>query len=705
MLDLTSILAFVCAFLSFGMAVAVLVFRERSFARWSFAAGMVLLSVETVLAELSRTAILPGEVVRWQYFRFMTLSFLPGTWLLFSLSYSRGNYREFLASWRFVLGAAFLLPTGLVLGLNDQLMAGTLSSRTILEQFVVLGPAGYALHLVFLLGSVVIVMNLERTFRASIGTMRWRIKYLLLGVGVLFAGRIYTSSQSLLFSAIDPSLELVNCAALLLGCALIVVSLIRAGHFNVDVYPSRAVLSSSLTFILAGLYLLIVGGVAEVVSHFGGTKAFALKVFLVLISLVILVLLLLSERLRQRVKRFVSRHFKRPTHDYRRAWTLFTARTNSLVETPDLCRAVAQLVSDRFNVLAVTLWLVDERQERMKFGGSTSLTECKAIDLAEVDKGSPVLISALRTQTRPLNIETTSAEWIDALKKLNPGQFRRGGDRVCVPLCAGGEVLGVMTLADRVNAMPFSEEEFDLLKCIGDQVAGNLQNIRLSEKLLRAKEMAAFQTMSTFFVHDLKNVASSLSLTLQNFPAHYDDPGFREDALGAIAKNVSRINGLVNRLGLLRQSLDMNKVEVDLNEVVGVALAGLDSGLRQNLREELRPVPKVSLDPDQLQKVITNLVINATEAVNEGGEIRVETAPNDGWAMLTVSDNGCGMSRQFLNESLFRPFQTTKKNGIGIGMFQSKLIIDAHQGKIEVESEPGKGTTFRVLLPLQEKRV
>jgi hypothetical protein len=70
--------------------------------------------------------------------------------------------------------------------------------------------------------------------------------------------------------------------------------------------------------------------------------------------------------------------------------------------------------------------------------------------------------------------------------------------------------------------------------------------------------------------------------------------------------------------------------------------------------------------------------------------------------MLTVTDNGCGMSPEFLNRSLFRPFKTTKKNGLGIGMFQSKMIIDAHKGRIEVESAPGKGTVFRLYLPIQK---
>ncbi|HZL12926.1 MAG TPA: ATP-binding protein, partial [Verrucomicrobiae bacterium] len=121
-----------------------------------------------------------------------------------------------------------------------------------------------------------------------------------------------------------------------------------------------------------------------------------------------------------------------------------------------------------------------------------------------------------------------------------------------------------------------------------------------------------------------------------------------------------------------------------------------------SLAKNFQPLPKLFFDSEQLLKVVTNLVLNAKEAVGPDGEIRIATSRKDGWAILSVSDNGCGIKPEFLNRSLFRPFQTTKKNGLGIGMFQSKMIVEAHKGRIEVESEPGKGTTFRIYLPLQK---
>ena len=192
-----------------------------------------------------------------------------------------------------------------------------------------------------------------------------------------------------------------------------------------------------------------------------------------------------------------------------------------------------------------------------------------------------------------------------------------------------------------------------------------------------------------------------MSLMLQNLPTHFDDPLFRADALQAISKSVGRINDLINRLTALRQNLELQRAETDLNEVVNKALADFEG---QNLVRNLNPVPKVFVDPGEIQKVVVNLLLNAREASGETGKIQIETGQRNGWAMLAVKDNGCGMSKEFMSRSLFRPFQTTKKKGIGIGMFHSKMIIDAHQGRIEVESEKDKGTVFRVLLPFGKNK-
>jgi putative PEP-CTERM system histidine kinase len=692
-------LAFASAIFCGILALIVAWNERRSLAHWAFVLGMVALAVEDVCFALTADAASPQEMVAWQNWRLIAMSFLPGVWLIFSLTYARGNYSEFLKRWRWFLAAAFVLPIGLAIVFGSDLIVKVGQTETGHWMFG-LGIPGTVLNLFFLLGAVLVLMNLERTYRAAVGTMLWRIKFMILGVGVIFAVQAYVSSQVLLFHALNLSLETVSATAILLGGALILRSLFRAGHFNTDVYPSQSALHSSLTVLLAGAYLLIVGVFAKVVVFLGGDASFTLKAFVLLVALVVLAVLLLSDRVRLHTRRFVSRHFQRPLYDYRSVWRRFTEETASCVKPAELCQAVVKLVTDIFQALSVTIWLVDDKRENFMFATSTFLSESKANDLKPQSAEAMEVMGALEKHPDPLDLDDSNEAWTAVLKRCHPDEFRKGGNRVCVPMMSGGEVLGLIILGDRVGGVSFSWQDFDLLRCVADQAAASLLNAQLSQRLLQAKEMEAFQTMSAFFVHDLKNTTSTLNLMLENLPVHFNDPEFRADALRGIAKTVAHINRLIGRLSLLRHELQIKPVESDLNEVVAKALAGWEEAAGVSLIKNLGPLPKISLDQEQLVKVVTNLVLNAREAVLPAGEVRIETAQHNGWVILTVSDNGCGMAPEFLSRSLFRPFQTTKKNGLGIGLFQSKMIVEAHKGKVQVESQPGKGTTFRIILPL-----
>lgn len=694
------ILAFASAILSGTMALGVVWVGRRSLAHWSFAVGMAVLAIESLFAGLAANAVAKDNLLYWQNCRLVAMCFLPASWLFFSLSYARGNARENLARWRLGLVAAFLVPVGLAIAFRDRLIMLDYPTGPAGPWLLRLGAPGLALNLLFLLSAVLILMNLEHTYRAAVGTMRWRIKFMLLGLGVLFVVRAYSSSQVLLFRAVNPGLQGVNSGALLLACALISRSLLRTGHFEVNVFPSHSVLHGSLTVMLAGVYLLIVGVLAQIVTFLGGDASFTLKAFVVLVLLVLLTLLLLSDRVRLYTKRFVSRHFQRPLYDYRTVWRTFTEATTRCVEQADLCGAITRFASDIFQALSVTVWVLDDRSNGLAFAASTSLSDAKAAHLLLDAADAAQVVAALIAHPEPVDLDSSKENWASALRRLQPAQFPKGGNRICVPMIAGGELLGVLMLGDRVGGVPYSTQDFDLLKSVGDQAAASLMNIRLSQRLSQARQLEAFQAMSAFFVHDLKNTASTLSLMLQNLPVHYQDPQFREDALRGIAKTVAHINELIGRLSLLRQELTIHPVECDLNELASEALKCLGEQPPMELVRELRPLPKMRLDPTQIQNVLTNLLLNARDALGPGGRIRVETSRRNGWAVLAVADNGCGINPEFVRNSLFRPFQTTKKRGFGIGMFQCKMIVEAHHGKIEVESEPGQGTTFRVLLPI-----
>ena len=693
-----SALAYSAAAFSTVLALTVVFRKPRSVASWCFSIGMLTFALESVFGEMWHEALIPEEAAFWATLTLVTKSVLPGIWLCFSLTYSRGNPREFLAKSRYLLLAAFLLPIGISVVFQKQLAPILSYNQSSGDWWVSLHGAAKTLNGLLLIATVLILMNLERTLRSAVGTMQWRIKFVILGVGVAFGARIYTQSEALLFSEDILALINVETGALLIGCALITLGYIRSGFREIDVYPSGAVLHTSVTVLLVGAYLFVVGVLAQIVARTNWVGNFQLQAFVVLLGIVILAVLLLSNRVRRSIRLFVSRHFKRPQHDFRQIWTRFTQCMSMVLDQSSLCVAATKLISESFNVLSVTIWLFDEQQQRLLFAASTLQSESDAIpDLA----GPNLNRTNLGKLSQPFDLEKAKGEWAEALRQMSSTQFREGGNRICVPLAAGDRCVGLAILADRVGGAPYTMEELDLLKCIGDQVAVSLLNLRLTGEIMRGKELEAFQAVSAFFVHDLKNAASTLSLMLQNLPVHFDDPAFRKDALRGIGETVNRINQLVGRVGILRHKLELNPVEFDFNQLVTEALENLNDIGGVEVVKELHPLPDLRADREQLQSVVTNLLLNARDAVGSKGQVTVRTDHLDGWATLLVGDNGCGMTPGFLKDSLFRPFQTTKKKGLGIGMFQSKMIVEAHRGNIQVKSELGVGTTFRIMLPLK----
>jgi putative PEP-CTERM system histidine kinase len=663
---------------------------------------MVVLATDSLCTGLILHATELSKVLRGLKLGLIVKSFVPAAWLGFSLIYSRGDYRESLARWRIPLAIAALLPVGLSLGFQQQLLEVTPPGPAGEQPYLRFGEMAKALYVILLVTSVWTLMNLEQTFRAAAGTMRWRIKFVVLGLAVIFGARLYVGSQALLFSTYEVNWPGIESSGFLIGSVFLVVAYVRTGFAEIDVYPSRAVLGSSVTVVLVGSYLFIVGVLANVIRRFGGAESFQFQAFVVLMGMSGLAVLLLSDRRRQRLHGFITRHFARAQHDSVQIWTEFSRRLAKVRDEADLCAVSARLVSETFEVLSVTVWLVDEHKEQLIAAASTTPQP------GEVTAGDPVVatsravVAGLRVRSSPFDLEEVDEPWAGELRRLNSTTFPKGGHRWSVPLRAGEQSLGAFVLADRVNGAGYTIEELHLLQCIADQVTSVLLNLRLANEVARSRELEAFRTMSAFFVHDLKNAAASLNLMLKNLPVHFDDPAFRADALRGIGNTARRIDEMIGRLTALRQRPNIKPVEANLNQLVSEVLDSLDGMPYVELTRELQPLPGMLADREQIQSVVTNLVLNARDALGSGGRIRVGTENAGGTVVLTVADDGCGMSAAFLKDSLFRPFQSTKKKGLGIGMFQSRMIVEAHGGSIRVESETGKGSTFRVSLPVKD---
>ena len=698
-MTLVSLLPFGAAVFALLLALASLLRKERSFATWLFFAGMALLSIGNFVPAVTQDVTDPSELLGRLTLRLIVDSFATVVWLGFSLIYSRRNYRESLVRWGIPLAAVALLPIVLTFGFHKELLEVVQAVGAGDGFQLRLSATGKLWNVVFLVGAVWILMNLEQTFRSAVGTMRWRIKFIVLGLAIIFGTYLYIRSQALLFSSYDMHWLGVESSALLIGCVFLAVAYARTGLAEIDVYPSRAALGTSLTVLLVGGYFFIVGILAKLVRQFGGAKSFQTEALVVLLGISGLAVLLLSDRLRQRIHQFVARHFSRAQHDSVRIWTEFSKRLANVKNQASLCTVSAKLVSETFGVLSVTLWLRDERREQFVLGASTAPNRNDATADSSQAVSSAFAVK-LRMKPSPFDLEPIGEPWAEELRQLNPTTFPNGGNRWCVALLAGGQCLGALVLADRINGAGYTQEELQLLQCIADQVTSVLLNLRLANEVARAEEMKAFRTMSAFFVHDLKNTATSLNLMLKNLPVHFDDPAFREDTLRGIGNTARRIDKMIAELTALRQRPTFDPVDADLNQLVRQALQRLDRKPGVELTNELEPLPNIRADREQIQSVVTNLVLNARDAIGAEGRIRVRTEHEGKSVVLTIVDDGCGMSAAFVKDSLFRPFQSTKKEGLGIGMFQSQMIVEAHGGNIRVKSEEGKGTTFRVSLPV-----
>jgi len=699
-MPLIEILTFSGAGLAIILALVSVVLDRHSWSRLLFAMGLILLAADAAFMGLSLKAQDPVTAVTFQRWRHAALALAPCIWLAFALTYARGDKPQSLRNWSLTLIALLVFPFILFAFHNNGLFTKALFSEEGQLLALDLGWTGYVIHLNVGVGSVLILMHLERTFRTSIGTARWRIKFMLIGSALVWAAMLYTSSQALVFRAIEFSIQGINAIGLILGCLLMLRTILRTGHFETDLYPSSSVVYGSATLLLAGLYLFVVGILAKVVSFLGGDAGFTLKALLIMVGLVGIALLVQSDRIRVMARHFASRHLQRPLHDYRGIWQRVTEATARATTVEQLGQQLVELVATVFEAHSVTLWSHLE-------GGTVPALQ-KTASTAKIDRESalesiedPAVLQQYKEAEEPFSFESSSQDWATVLREKTPRQFEDyHAPRIAMPLTAQDKFLGLVTIGDRIGGVPFNSQDLEILQSVGDQFAASLLNLRLSQRMADAREMEAFQTMATFFVHDLKNAISGLQLMARNLEKQFNNPEFRKDAVRAVTRSVDRIEGLIRRMTELRRQLQISPKTSDLNVLLQETLDRLGNLPDTKIVSGLGILPKTRLDPELMISVLTNLLLNASQASSDPVIIHISTESSDDTIELTVADNGPGIEEDFIRDRLFRPFQSTKKDGVGIGLFQSKMIVEAHDGRIAVESRLGVGTTFRITLPI-----
>jgi nitrogen fixation/metabolism regulation signal transduction histidine kinase len=227
--------------------------------------------------------------------------------------------------------------------------------------------------------------------------------------------------------------------------------------------------------------------------------------------------------------------------------------------------------------------------------------------------------------------------------------------------------------------------------------------------MVQAERVAAWRELARRLAHELKNPLFPLQITIENLqrcrdasPEQFDEV-FRESTstllaeLGHLKTIIGRFSDFAKMPAPQLEPVDINQVA---REVIRLFEAQLRAPGKAAVETKLQLDPEagaVQADPDQLRRALSNLVLNALDAMREGGTLTVRTLRHDGKVAVEVSDTGEGLTPEECDR-LFTPYYTTKQHGTGLGLAIVQSVVSDHKGTITVHSEPGKGTTFRIEL-------
>jgi putative PEP-CTERM system histidine kinase len=671
---------------SLGLAAFALLRPPRHLRQIMFAAGMVAFAVESFLVDrLLSYAMTPESQAFWMLALQTATLLTPIPWCLFAFLAGRGADAAVPRNWRisFVFGGCGLV----VAALAD--LAWPFFSETIgvpgflYAETTPVGRIGVALEL---LATIAVLYGLEPSLRNTRGSLRWRLKYLALGLGGIFAVRFYLLSQTLLFHAVDRSSLLLRTTAIVVGEIFVAVGLLRSGVLRTDLTVSRHFVYRSIVVGLCGVYLFLAGAAGWLMNVLGIPEAAVLGTLVVFVAVMGLAALALSESLRWRIRRYISTHFYADKYDYRQQWRSFTAALTARITLDGLATQLLRSVTETIGARKAALYLADDVDGDLRLH--------TALNAGPLPK-----TLELKVEDFLARHQAPEARRVADLGNGHAGQIMAAGLIVAVPLCTHGRLVGVLLVgAERAEA-PYTEEDFDLLTTLGEQAASATATVQLSERLAQARAFEGFNRLSSFIIHDLKNSVSALSMLTQNARKRFDEPAFRVDALKTLTRTVERMQKLVGRLSSRQAATKLEFESVPLDELVRDTVASLPLGPKLRLELALDAVPSVRGDTDAIQRVVQNLITNAAEAMEGDGTITIAVRGQDDQVMCSVTDTGCGMSQEFIRTSLFVPFQTTKKGGWGIGLYQARETMTAHAGHIDVSSLEGRGTTVTLLFP------
>lgn len=679
-----TVLTIIAVLLLLALAAQALLKRKNA-AQTALACVAVLLAgIE--LADLITLHASSGPAI---FRRLSTIleSFLPAAMLWYSVTFARSGPAPLRSRRGLLIVAVAVLFPACVLFFPQQDFF--YSPDFLSERILFLGRVGYWYYLGAMLACVAALMNFEATFMSAVGIDRWKVKFEVIGAGSILAVLIFYFSQGVLYRTIDANLMTIRSIILAIASGLILYARLYRGN-GVQITVSRYILFRSLTLLSVGVYFIVLGLLGEAMKYLDVSFAQYMTIFLAFAGGIAMIVLFLSEQLRRRVKVFISKHFFAQKHDYRHTWMALTNRLASCTTPAAMEQGILAAYCEMFGLAGASLYLLDRSSGRYVPAAQHALPRAGTGLSA-----SAGLLSYFLDRNRVWNLGDD--EYVPTGEERS---FANAiGARFVVPLICSQRVEALVVFGEQIAAEQFTFEDYDLMKIMARQSALVLSNLRLSEELIETRELAAVARLSSFVVHDLKNLTYSLSLIMDNADEHMGNADFQHDMIATVRHTIENMQGLTQKLKAIPGKSGTSRECHDLHQLSATVVEELKK-MRSRARIVCGGASVLSLvDRDEIRKVIVNLVQNGLDAAGEEGTILVETGMNNGHAYFSVSDTGCGMTKDFIENQLFKPFRTTKAKGLGIGLYQCKQIVEAHSGMFEVRSEAGKGSVFTVYLP------
>jgi putative PEP-CTERM system histidine kinase len=272
-----------------------------------------------------------------------------------------------------------------------------------------------------------------------------------------------------------------------------------------------------------------------------------------------------------------------------------------------------------------------------------------------------------------------------------------------VPLIVHDHMLGFIVLARSPAQLHFNWEDSDLIKTAGRQAAVHLAQLEASRSLAEAQQFEACNRLTTYVMHDLKNLIAQLSLVVTNAAKHRNNPQFMEDAVNTVDNSVQKMNRLLSHLRSDAMQSQEVTAAIELCSVLAEVVETMSGGKPVASLDCQAGGILLNANHERFSAIVGHIIRNAQDATPDDGQIIVRLFRRSDRAIIEVQDTGTGMDKAFIKNRLFRPFDSTKgKSGMGIGVYESRDYVHRLGGDIEVISRVGEGTTFRIRLPISD---